>query len=202
MPWYGAGVRPRLLRSLRALIVASSLAAAGCSPRLLTPDADIVPTPAADGWVSVLQEGWFRVEMPSAPRMDLVPVPSAGEGQHAKRVIWKGEGALASLVYFQSAGGFVDSRAAVMADVRTALVESAGAKLVRETAAQSKNFLIRDIDLDLAPNTSSNPTPHRLLARARVLVGADRAYTLLVAGRYEAPDPALQRILQTFVPQT
>jgi hypothetical protein len=175
---------------------------AACSPRLVTPDADPIGSPAAGGWVSVHQQGWFRVELPAPPRVDEIAVPTAGEAQHAKRITWKADGALASLVYFESAGGFVSSRAQVMADVRAALVQSAGVKVIRDEPAQSRNFLIRDIDLDVAPNSESNPTPHRLLARARVLVGADRAYTLLVAGRYEAPDPALQRILQTFVPQT
>ena len=200
LPWLRPLLAPRRV-SLRALALVASLAAAGCSPRLVTPDAEPVKTSAAGGWVSVHQEGWFRVELPGEPRVDHVAVPSAGEAQQAKRVIWKGEGGFASLVYFQSAGGFVASRAEVMNDVRGALVESQGVKLLREAPAQSKNFLIRDIDLDVAPNSPSNPTPHRLLARARVLVGADRAYTLLVAGHYEAPDPALQRILQTFVPQ-
>jgi hypothetical protein len=195
-------VRSAISALLRVVLAVSTLTAAACSPRLVTPDADPVGYPASGGWVSVHQEGWYRVELPAPPRVDQVAVPSAGEAQHAKRIIWKADGALASLVYFESAGGFVSPRAQVMADVRAALVQSAGVKLVRETGAESKNFLIRDIDLDVAPNSESNPTPHRLLARARVLVGADRAYTLLVAGRYEAPDPALQRILQTFVPQT
>jgi len=195
-------VRSAIRRAVRALLLASSLAVAACSPRLVTPDSDPVGSPAAGGWVSVHQQGWFRVELPSPPRVDEVAVPTAGDSQYAKRIIWKADGALASLVYFESAGGFVSPRAQVLADVRAALVQSAGVKLIREAPTESKNFLIYDIDLDVAPNSESNPTPHRLLARARVLVGADRAYTLLVAGRYEAPDPALQRILQTFVPQT